>query len=876
MKKTALALVFIAISLITAGAAVKSFSTGGHTVYHLRPGTIDGQRVVISAAYDGTVLCHTHDGNLLWKANAGGHFPIDMAVVDIDADGDDETLVATGGGVLYAVDNDGTSLWTFERTAPLFQVAATKLPGGEMVILTGGVDKVLYKLSPWGRLLQSLQMEKMIRHLRVGNILGDGHDHIAMATTNRGLNGRISLMLMDPVDLQIKWTQNEVGTGRVFSMAILDLTGDGKEDILLGSGRGARGRIIAFDQTGTMMFNSADDRIPNIPYQMNLLDPINLPEDAYVMGHYANTLIRYNLDGSFRDMVYGPYSFADGAYDPVTFTYFMGSAVSGGDGIYAIQLDDPDWQQSFEQIKPVGKMVQIERNFAQLERQVEKFKAPDYQPETRKASVVYLDHGPLDLPKRPEMQNVRFVAHIKPTQKFEHRDELWNRSLDHRFPYDKSADEIVAMASELEAEGQDFVMWTIHGHAVYIAPYTFERVIEAAPNHLKGFVFAEMERVDDHMQEVVEEIVHPLAEICRDKGLTITLRSKNIFWNGTVYVPYWRRVLLNDKFSDVFKPAVEDTNCRTGEISLSGRVGLWTSGCFDSWVCRTETDNANFDRMQEWGGHQVINHHLRHMMSRAMHGAETFIVTIHNGPFADKLRRQMLPFYNMLEKGIVRIPERDELLSLSPVALGMRSPPSETFLRHGINGHEYRYPEDTHEHMVFDRLDCYWATADLASHDFSRYALGLERRMCNFLPPAPYGLIPMIPDDVDLTGTRFEKKISTDGRYFYDDVGRRYEAAEYQPVVEETLREAQAQLPVRVTGDVHWSVVRLDPTHVRVTLVDSGYLDPADRDATIILQHLDGVKSMDILSGEEMKLEEQTIDVTVPMGIFRIIDIEHR
>ena len=71
-----------------------SFATGGHTVYHLSPATVTpDQRAVISATYDGYVLCHTSDGQLIWKTQIGGHFPYDLAVTDIDADGLDEALV---------------------------------------------------------------------------------------------------------------------------------------------------------------------------------------------------------------------------------------------------------------------------------------------------------------------------------------------------------------------------------------------------------------------------------------------------------------------------------------------------------------------------------------------------------------------------------------------------------------------------------------------------------------------------------------------------------------------------------------------------------------------------------------------------------------
>lgn len=405
---------------------------------------------------------------------------------------------------------------------------------------------------------------------------------------------------------------------------------------------------------------------------------------------------------------------------------------------------------------------------------------------------------------------------------------------------------------------------------------TFEQVIEAGPEFLWGLEFAEMEGVDDHMQEIVEHLLQPVAQLCRQHGKKIIFRNKNIFWNGTCYVPYWRHVLLQSRFEDVLIPALEETNCRTAELSLTGRIGLWLAGSFNQWSCRMVTDNANFDRMWEWAGHQVVHHHLRHLISRASLGADVFFNSIHQGPFSSAIYTQLVPFYDMLEKGIIHIPDRDQLLSVPDICLGMKSPPSGEHIRHGTNGHNYRYPVDSHPTMVFDQLDCYWAGTPLHPHDFSSFGLGLDRRMCNFLPPTPYGLVPIVPDDIDIADTRFRAKISTDGQYYYDAEGHTVAADVYQPVVEQLLKQSATRLPIRVSGDAHWSVARLDSTHVRVTLIDSGYLDPADRKVEIILQHLKGTWCMDILSGQVFPIENNQIHLTVPMGTLRIVDIEHQ
>lgn len=853
--------------------APAAFSTGGHTVYHLRPATVAGRtRAIVSAAFDGNLLCHTPGGRLLWKTRTGGNMPFDLAVADIDADGMDEALVASADGSLYAVDHDGRRLWTFTRTAPLFQVAVARLAGGEPVILTGGVEQVLYALSPEGKVLRKLETKHCIRHVRAGDISGSGRDHVAVATASAGLSGVLSLLLIDPADMKVLWNRTNLGTfaansgKRFFSMLPLDMNHDGKQEILLSNSWGEHGKIYAFDHTGKQFLATSDARIPNVSYRMNLLSHVKLPGDEFVLGLFANILIVYNLDGTCREVLTSRYDFSNGAFDPQTRTYYLGSSTSGGDGIYALRLDRPGWQAAFENIKPVGKLAQIEANTERLREQIARFQPPAYQPAPSEAVIIG---------RRPEgaqYRRLHFVDNVTLSQKVENCAEVWCRSTDRRQRYDLSADQIVKIARDREAAGRDFLIWSGHGHAVFMPLATMERVLQAAPRHFYGFEFAEMEGVDAEMQEVVDRIILPLAELCaRYGGKKIVFRSKNIFYTGTAYLPFWRRMLMDPRFTDVFVPALEETNSRTAELSLAGRIGLWLTGSFNRWACRVVTDNACFDRMWEWSSQQLQNHHLRHMVGNASLGAAVFFNSVHQGPFSRGLERQFAPFYEMLDKGIIHIPARDELLSVSPVALGMKSPPSAAYVRHGVNGHAYRYPQDEHPPMIFDRLDTYWGGAPLLPHDFSSYAMRVARRMTNFLPETPYGLVAIIPEGA---AGRFRQTFPTDGQYFYDPAGGRRTAPEYKTVVENALRQSAAELPVVVRGSVHWSAVRLDPAHIRITLVDPGYLDPNDREAEIVFQKFQAGALTDILSGDKLNVEGGRVRITVPMGSVRVVDAQ--
>jgi len=768
-------------------------------------------------------------------------------------------------------------IWSYVSEAPLFQVCPIRTSSGEWVIITGGVEETVLTLSAQGSLLNSMKAGDVVRHIRKGDILGDGKDYVAIATASTGLQGKLSMMLFDPDTRQNLWFITDLGQytpnsgNRFFSMIMIDVNDDDKKDIVV-CGRGRNGEISGYNYKGERIMLSSDKRINDPAYRMNLLSRINMKDSAeYIFGLYGNYLIVYNNDGSFKSLLVSKYDFSNGAFDPETNTYYLGSSPSGGDGIYALHLDNEGWQEAFRQLKPVGRLAQIEKNVALMKDQVEKFKRPDYQRSPGKISLNTRK------PKGITFNNISFnTGELRLMEKFKDQSELWCRSTDRRYTYDMTQEEILKAISGREAEGGDFTVWAGHGDAFYMSPSTMEKILEDNHKHFKGFLLSEMSRIDSNMKEVVLGVLMPLAEKCSKAGKTITIRNKNIFWNATVYLDFWKETLLNPKFENVFIPSLEETNCRTQELSLAGRAGLWQSGYYDHWADRLVTDNACFDRFWEWSSQQILTHYIRQMVLHASMGADIFSVAIHQGPLSEELHTQMIPVYEMLDKGVIAIPKRDELLSVSDLCLGMRTP-SDYFLKNSLTGGEYDFNvvKQTTP-LVFDRLKTYWAGAPLLDHDFSYYGYGCERRMLNFLPKYPYGLVAIVPDEIDLKNLPvFRDKISTDGQYLYDSDGKQYGPVEYKQTMLEKLQQAASRLPVLVKGDVAWSVVRIDPAHVRVTLVDPGYTDPDNREAEIILQHIKGIECSDILSGEKLEITDQKIRLSIPAGIFRIVDIKH-
>jgi len=878
-KTIYLTLVTVLASTMAISAQLNSFPTGGHTVYHLSPATVVGkQRGVVSASFDGTVLCHSKEGKLIWENSSDTNFPFDLAVADINGDGLDETFVGTAGGNVNAYASDGKKLWSFATNGAIQQVCPIKTSSGKWVILAGGIDETVISISANGQLISSIKAGDVVRHIRKGNILGDGKEYAVVATTADGHNGVLSLILVNPDNLAEVWRKKDlVKNSRIKrrwdDMMIMDVNGDKKEDIVLSGDPLDNGRLFAYDFEGKLIFAKSNKDIPIAPYRMNMLSHIPSigNESDYILGLFANILIVYDGKGDYKSFLINKYDFTNSAYDEQTSTYYLGSCASGGDGIYALDLKNPNWKEAFKNLKAVGKTAEIDQNIAKINEQIKAFKAPSYQPAPKNVTVIG------QLSDNKGYDKFKFATNERLMEKITDSTELWCKVTDHRWDYKMTAQEIVNFAKEKEAKGEDFILWVWHGEALYISPATLDKVMDAAPKHLLGFACAEMEQTGPVMQELIPKIMMPLADKCLKTNRKIIFRNKGIYWSGTCYLPFYKNLLFNPKYKQVFVPGLEETNCRTQEMSLASRVGLWETGFFDSWSCRVVTDNACFNRMWEYSSQQIMSHYVRNMVLNASMGSDFYFIDVHSALTKPAMWAQLQPFYELINKGIVSIPNRSDLLSVSSLCLGMKSPPEKEYIRHGINGHKYNFDVDNKTlSMAFDRLDAYWGAAQIADYDFSKYGYGADRRMLNFLPKYPYGLVSIVPDETDLKShPLLTEKVSTDGRYFYDENGKQREAVEYKQTMLEKLKTAAAKLPILVKGDAAWSVVRLDPKHVRVVLVDPGYTDPADRDVEINLQHLNGLKCTDILSNDSLEIKNQNIKVHIPIGVFRVLDIEH-
>ncbi|MDZ8117047.1 hypothetical protein [Pontiella agarivorans] len=99
-------------------------------------------------------------------------------------------------------------------------------------------------------------------------------------------------------------------------------------------------------------------------------------------------------------------------------------------------------------------------------------------------------------------------------------------------------------------------------------------------------------------------------------------------------------------------------------------------------------------------------------------------------------------------------------------------------------------------------------------------------------------------------------------------------AVQFSSTMLKTVQAGANQMPVVVKGAA-WSAIRLDKKHVRLILIDPGYLDPQERQVEIRFQHRQPVNVTDILTKETFSAEGGRLGLSVPAGSMRFIDLTY-
>ncbi|MDO8544463.1 MAG: VCBS repeat-containing protein [Opitutaceae bacterium] len=603
-------------------------------------------------------------------------------------------------------------------------------------------------------------------------------------------------------------------------------------------------------------------------------------------------------NGKVLGAVHAPVSFSDVVCLPGSphDSIILGSALGGDDNLYRVSFDG-DWKKQLASLPRLGLRKSVGGNLDLVAEQAAQWQGAPMIGADGPVDVVVSHHmwaGQTTLrsvdawieevrffeKNFPYPRRLRFSTCVWPGEKLPLKrpdGAVWPH--DQRLSHDLDRDQLVAIARKFEQARCPFWIQVGHGCAPHLSVASATAMLEAAPAMCLGFVSAEDEQAGE-MMYYFEHQVRPLLELCLARGKRFIPRNKNVWWCHWPADAGTRRLIFNGRYRSVLLPCVEDSNSRTADAHLAARVGLWLDGQVDDWACRISADWFSFNRAWEWEAVKTGHPHLRYLTSQMFLGARVFMLLAGDrGRGSEGWTRVgtegVAPFIHLIGRGAIAPPKREQMRAIAPLVVNLQQPTGR-FARHGANGHGFQLWDvdgTDRQAWAFDRLDCYWGMAPLPPTDASTWLWGRTRRAADHLPiTTPHGFVCILPGPAPAPEGPWTTVWTTDGDRLEKD-GKRYSLETARTAMEADLETGRAKLPFRVDGRVFWQVVAQPENRYVICVMDPGWVDPGERTA-MLHANLPGTwTASDRLKGKPLGLIGPGLALTVPAGVFKIIDV---
>ncbi len=888
-------------------SALQSIETG-YTIMQVRTMQVDDETFLVGTSYEGTIVCFSYNGMKIWENKLSGYMNHDISCADIDKDGKDEILAANANGTIYCIDDDGSDLWKFRKNeAPMNTVCMVSSESMDYIVC-GGFDKYVYYLSVDGREQKRFHSTTY----SIDNISGlsdhtmnfmrriqlEGKDVLVVHSALNTNWAQGTLYFFYPGEVQpFKEIQVSSNSSIVYgSFAVNNLANDSTEIILGGNGLSSLNIAAITVETNNdrkLDMKIGSGALGSAGYRMATIETIPSGDSFMYFVHFGSRIYLVSPDPAVTssEIIIGQFAFNGLCKDEANNKIILASAHSGGSCMHVIDYLDDEWKDEFRNLVPPGKIANILDNTADFKNRLMGFTRPAWERDPVEVFVMVggasdelqAELGTLSYNCPKFIDDGGIFPHMEDWDRSALENEVYRDKRDSRKTYDYTSEQVVnTLTNAFNNSEHGIQFWAGHGtDPMYYALPTLQSTIDNSGGKVMIPVFAELESHDEDFHWFMDYYMYPLANYFQTRNGLISIRNKHMFWQSGVYTPSWAR-LVSGEFSNVFVSSMEESNSKTMDMSVSGRMGLWVSGAMNRWGTRFTRDNPCYDRLRQIAYQRVPNHALRMFVYNVASGASVIHNTNVNEEYTNVL-------WYMLAKGILFVPKREEIVSFNPVHLSMLDPDS-LFLEGNRVKVTTVYDEASEEAnpMVFSHTTGAWPGAPVKEWDFSTYASGANERRMEFLPPYPNGMVLTTPPtDGDSIRGEFTdylhplyknimQEVYTDGRNYYSDADKStvYQADTYGPTISQAVEEGALMLPLTVEGRVAWVTAQTDPLHLRLTLVDGGYVNPDDRTVTIKF-HSAKVKTItNLLTNETILHTDMQARVKVPCGLFTFLDIE--
>ncbi|ANQ51610.1 hypothetical protein MY04_4268 [Flammeovirga sp. MY04] len=895
-----------------------------YTITHVRNANFKKKNYIVANSYEGRILIFDAKGKKLWDHPLSGYANHDLWCDDINNDGNDEILAANADGHLYVLNHKGDLLWKYKaEETPLLSVTAMNGAEGKYIVI-GGMDRYLYYLSPKGKLIQTIfaddySLEKPRTKMKdkripsstshVANFLRpakytNGEEILVVHGMHNQNNSTGSIYLFK-ADATTPFKKFSLGTkGTVGDLRVVDANNDGVNELSLGSsGMLEKGQITEVNLESKEVISHSFRKnfrkeLKNYGYRVAQTDLVLLGKESKFFTLVGNNIIlqdaKYNTQTA--EVLQTKYAYNNMWKDTSTGNIILASAQSGGSCIHILHLDNPSWEKGYKNLEPKGKLSKLLKNTADFRSTIQSFEKPKW--EGKGQDVFFMTEKITDgneeiigkLKKQNRSPYFLKSQHMPKVENWDRTDfgnKVYTEKRDRRKTYSLSQQDVLDILVPNYKNEYGISYWGGHGNdPMMISLETEKKILDAGGDKKTVMIFPELEHYDQNFAYVMDNFLYPLADYAKGKNANIYVRTKHAFWHSIIYLPMWNG-LVSGEYSSIFVPSMEETTDKSMDLSYSGKMGIWASGATDSWGARAARDNTSYYRQRQFSSQTVPNHMLRMMVYNIASGAQYL-----NNFHVDQKYFSVL--YEMVDKGVIYVPKKSEIVSFNPVHLSMTTPDKD-FLDEGNNVKWttfYDKEREDNRKMVFSRLNGSWPAAPVTAYDFSAYASGSKERRLDFLPKFENGMVLITPPQ---SGVYADKKASrgkledhlhplyknitkefiTNGKDYLSADGKQTFAADtYYKNVEKAIQEGSKQIPINVSGDVAWVAVQTAPNHIRLTLVDNGYINPDDRKAKITFNSIEVKGVKDVVSKEEIDYSDKNMEVEIPCGLFRFLDIE--
>jgi len=909
------------VVIAVAGAessGVQSVDTG-YTISKVRTAMWHGNSYIVASSYEGTLLGLQYDGTVRWTNKLSGFMNHDLWCEDITGDGIAEVLAANADGSVYCLNGTGKLLWKFKpNDAPMNAVCVVQ-KDNTVYVVCGGYDKSYYYLSSTGQLIKEIKsatysVEKpwgsgkippknrhtvnFLRRIRQS----DGTDVLAVHGVLNSNSAPGSIYLFKPLFDSPFSTIKVKASKPIGEFRVCDI--DGSQQILLGTSSMIQNSdIVRLDPVNSQqqmvkvqVIQKQIDRSGYRVVQSEII-PKGDSYEYFVLFGSRVLLIPPDMNIRNAEVLACRYSFNDMWKDPESNKIILASSQSGGSCIHILDPANPLWKSAYANLAPPGKIETIRANTDIVRNHLKTFSSPTGKraplpvyllSESIPNSVKGLVNKIKTNYKRPVFLDNTHMSKVENWDRSSVQNEKYRNKRDGRKRYILTSDEVLDILVPTYKNNPGISFWGGHGNDPYMYSLdTKKKIVDAAVGKKTVLIYPELEQYDDGFEYILNDLIYPLAEYCQGKNANLYIRTKHTFWQSIAHLPMWSR-MASGEFSDVFVPSMEETTDKSMELSVAARLGYWMSGAVDSWGARCARDNTSFNRLRQHSHQMLPNHFLRQMVYNISYGAQYI-----NNFAVDQDYMSLL--WELIAKGALYVPKRSEIISFSPIHLSMTEP-DEHYLNEGNNVKWTTfYDQDFEENnpFVFSRLNGTWPGAPVTEWDFSRYAAGVKERRLNYLPPYENGLVLITPVQSGILAANnsprgamtdylhplyknIMKEYITDGRHYYSADGKtKYAADEYYKTIEADIKKSVMLLPLTVSGSVAWVAAQTSANHLRLTVIDSGYINPKSRTAIVKFHTVKPLKMFDLLDKKSFNITDPSaVKIDVPCGMFRFIDIE--